>query len=83
MYYVQDANKTVNPLRTSPILEEDLQALGGSERNVLRTIFGGIQENSVGRQNMKHEIVALYGEPTSRKFPYLEGYGDYVHNKPG
>ncbi len=46
------------------MLEEDLQALGVCERRVLRTIFGGVQENGVWRRRMNHELAQLYGEPS-------------------
>ena len=37
---------------TWTMLEEDLQALEVSERRVLRTIFGGVQEDGVWRRRM-------------------------------
>ncbi|XP_058456430.1 uncharacterized protein LOC131433842 [Malaya genurostris] len=49
------------------MLEEDLQALGDSERRVLRTIFGGVQKNGVWRRRMNHELAGLYGEPSIQK----------------
>ncbi|XP_062706099.1 uncharacterized protein LOC134287678 [Aedes albopictus] len=52
---------------TWTMLEEDLQALGVFERRVLRTIFGGVQENGVWRRRMNHELAALYGEPSIQK----------------
>ncbi|KXJ81627.1 hypothetical protein RP20_CCG018417 [Aedes albopictus] len=48
-------------------LEEDLQALGVFERRVLRTTFGGVQDNGVGWRRMSHELAALYGEPSIQK----------------
>ncbi|KRF97428.1 uncharacterized protein Dwil_GK26988, partial [Drosophila willistoni] len=52
---------------TWTMLEEDLQALGVFERRVLRTIFGGVQENGVWRRRMNHELAQLYGEPSIQK----------------
>ncbi|XP_062717045.1 uncharacterized protein LOC134292171 [Aedes albopictus] len=52
---------------TWTMLEEDLQALGVFERRVLRTIFGGVQENGVWRRRMNHELAAPYGEPSIQK----------------
>ncbi|XP_062704756.1 uncharacterized protein LOC134287060 [Aedes albopictus] len=52
---------------TWTMLEEDLQTLGVFERRVLRTIFGGVQENGVWRRRMNHELAALYGEPSIQK----------------
>ena len=49
------------------MLEEDLRALGVFERRVLRTIFGGVQENGVWRRRMNHELARLYGEPSIQK----------------
>ncbi|XP_058448806.1 uncharacterized protein LOC131428778 [Malaya genurostris] len=49
------------------MLEEALQALGVFERRVLRTIFGGVQENGVWRRRMNHELAALYREPSIQK----------------
>ena len=52
---------------TWTMLEEDLRALGVFERRVLRTIFGGVQENGVWRRRMNHELARLYGEPSIQK----------------
>lgn len=52
---------------TWTMLEEDIQALGVFERRVLRTIFGGVQENGVWRRRMNHELAQLYGEPSIQK----------------
>ena len=52
---------------TWTMLEEDLQALGVFERRVLRTIFGGVQEDGVWRRRMNHELAQLYGEPSIQK----------------
>ncbi|XP_062707776.1 uncharacterized protein LOC134288081 [Aedes albopictus] len=52
---------------TWTMLEEDLQALGVFEGRVLRTIFGGVQENGVWRRRMNHELAALYGEHSIQK----------------
>ncbi|XP_055598363.1 uncharacterized protein LOC129747955 isoform X1 [Uranotaenia lowii] len=49
------------------LLEEDLRTLGVFERRVLRTIFGGVQENGVWRRRMNHELARLYGEPSIQK----------------
>lgn len=49
------------------MLEEDLQALGVFERRVLRTIYGGVQEDGVWRRRMNHELAQLYGEPSIQK----------------
>ena len=52
---------------TWTMLEEDLQALEVFERRVLRTIFGGVRENTVWRRRMNHELAQLYGKPSIRK----------------
>ncbi|XP_055610109.1 uncharacterized protein LOC129757033 [Uranotaenia lowii] len=49
------------------LLEEDLRTLGVFERRVLRTIFGGVQENGMWRRRMNHELARLYGEPSIQK----------------
>ena len=49
------------------MLEEDLRVLGVFERRVLRTIFGGVQENGIWRRKMNHELAQLYGEPSIQK----------------
>ncbi|XP_062550471.1 homeodomain-interacting protein kinase 2-like isoform X2 [Armigeres subalbatus] len=54
------------------MLEEDLQALGVFERRVLRTIFGGVQEDDVWRRRMNHELVQLYGEPSIQKVYFAD-----------
>ncbi|KXJ70377.1 hypothetical protein RP20_CCG023878 [Aedes albopictus] len=48
---------------TWTMLEEDLQVLGVFDRRVLRTIFGGVQENGVWRRRMNHE----YGQFNQNK----------------
>ena len=52
---------------TWTMLEEDLRALGVFERRVLRTIFGGVQEDGVWRRRMNHELAQLAGEPSIHK----------------
>ena len=52
---------------TWTLLEEDLRALEVFERRVLRTIFGGVQENGVWRRRMNHELVQLAGETSISK----------------
>ena len=52
---------------TWTMLDKDLQALGVFERRVLRTIFGGVQENGVWRRRMNHELAQLFGEPSITK----------------
>jgi hypothetical protein len=52
---------------TWTMLEEDLRALGVFERRVLRTIYGGVQEDGVWRRRMNHELVQLTGEPSIEK----------------
>ncbi|XP_052859679.1 uncharacterized protein LOC128266927 [Anopheles cruzii] len=52
---------------TWTMLEEDRRVLGVFERRVLRTIFGGVQENGVWRRRMNHELAELYGEPSIQK----------------
>jgi len=52
---------------TWTMLEEDLQALGVFERRVLRTIYGGVQEDGVWRRRMNHELVQLFNEPSIQK----------------
>ncbi|XP_055610743.1 uncharacterized protein LOC129757503 [Uranotaenia lowii] len=44
------------------LLEEDLRTLGVFEQRVLKTIFGGVQENGVWRRRMNHELARLYPE---------------------
>src|SRR5450830_141447 len=52
---------------TWTMLEEDLRALGVFERRVLRTIFGGVQEDGVWKRRMNHELAQLAGEPSIRE----------------
>ncbi|XP_058064584.1 uncharacterized protein LOC131214222 [Anopheles bellator] len=52
---------------TWTMLEEDRRVLGVFERRVLRTIFGGVQENGVWRRRMNYELAQLYGEPSIQK----------------
>ena len=49
---------------TWTMLEEDLRALGVFERRVLRTVYGGVQEQGEWRRRMNHELARLYGEPS-------------------
>jgi len=57
---------------TWTMLEEDLQALGVFERRVLRTIYGGVQEDGVWRRRMNHELAQLFGEPSIQKVAKAE-----------
>ena len=49
------------------MLEEDRRVLEVFERRVLRTIFGGMQEDGAWRRRMNHELAQLFGEPSIGK----------------